>query len=89
MKAKGKALVRNMLQMLCSHIRTKNLISSNKMCREPVTPAGSYFAASTWLLKSKMCFADMCEDEGKSSLFQRVRLTTIEKDLLREEEGVV
>lgn len=87
-KAKGAALVRKMLQKLSLQVQTKNLNSSD-VCREPVPSVGSNLEASKWLLKSKMCLADMCEDDEELSSFQRVGLTTLEKELLREEEGVV
>lgn len=88
-KAKGEALVRKMLQELCLHTGTDDLITSEKMCLEPITPDGSNLGASTSQLKSKMCFADTCEDKDKLSSFQRAGLTTIEKKLPRNEESLV
>lgn len=41
LKAKGEYPVQKVLQELCLHSRTKDLNSSGKMCREPVSQAGS------------------------------------------------
>lgn len=67
-KAKDEALVEEILQELCLHVKSKD-VSSSDMCHEPVTPVGSNVGASKWLLKSRMCFADICENDDELRSF--------------------